>query len=279
MNAPARTAHASVINTPTMSVKVTTLGDGQTLVYLHDILFDHVSPEGEIPEALQLLAKSQSVHIPSLPGFSDLAQLEQVHTVGDYVVWLEDVLSGLGLERPHLVGTGFGAWIAAEYAVRGSAELRTLTLVNAFGLRVEGHPTARFFYAAAPNPLEGRREVRELLFSDPDSVVAQLALPDHPEDQANVRFFNSMHAAARIGWQPPTFYDLRLGDQLGRVKAPTHIVWGSQNALVDVAHGEAYRVGIKNSTLTLIEGAGHAVVLEQPEELVKVVASFIEQHE
>ena len=56
-------------------------------------------------------------------------------------------------------------------------------------------------------------------------------------------------------------------------------MWGSQNALVDVAHGEAYHSGIKNSTLTIIEGAGHAVVLEQPEELVKVVTSFIEQHE
>ncbi len=273
------TAQASVIDTPTMSVRVTTLGDGPALVYLHDILLDHVSPEGEVPQALQLIAESRAVHMPSLPGFSDLAQLEQVRTVGDYVMWLEDVLGGLGLERPHLVGTGLGAWIAAEYAVRRPEGVRTLTLVNAFGLRVEGHPTARFFYAAAPNPLEGRREVRELLFSDPDSPVAQSALPDYPEDKANERFFNSMHAAARIGWQPPTFYDLRLRDQLGRIQAPTHVVWGSRNALVDVAHGEAYHTGIKDSTLTVIEGAGHAIVLERPEEFVKVITSFIEQHE
>ena len=57
-------------------------------------------------------------------------------------------------------------------------------------------------------------------FLTQSSDVAQLAVPDHPEDQANVRFFNSMHAAARIGWRPPTFYDLHLRDQLGRVQGP-----------------------------------------------------------
>jgi len=273
------TAQVSVVDIPSMSVVVTALGSGPALVYLHDILLDHVSPEGELPQALQLIAESRALHMPSLPGFSDLAQLDQVHVVDDYVMWLGDVLDGLGVERPHLVGTGFGAWIAAEYAVRRSENIGTLTLVNAFGLRVEGHPTARFFYAAAPNPLGGRREVRELLFSNPDSPVARSALPDYPDDKANERFFASMHASARIGWQPPTFYDLRLRDQLGRVHTPTHVVWGSLNALVDLAHAEAYHAGIKDSMLTVIEGAGHAIVLERPEELVKAITSFIEQHE
>jgi pimeloyl-ACP methyl ester carboxylesterase len=273
------TARESSVVTPIMRVNVTTLGDGPDLVYLHDILLDHVTPEGKAPHALELIAESRTVHMPSLPGFSDVSQLEEVRVVGDYVTWLQDVLHGLGLERPHLVGTGFGAWIAAEYAVQRPAGARSLTLVNAFGLRVEGHPTARFFYAAAPNPLAGRREVRELLFADPDSSVAQSAMPDYPDDTANERFFNSMHAAARIGWQPPTFYDLRLRDQLGRIQVPTHVVWGSLNGLVDLAHGEAYQMGIEDSILTVLEGAAHAIVLEQPEELAKVVTSFIERYE
>ena len=150
-----------------------------------------------------------------------------------------------------------------------------LTLINAYGLRVEGHPTARFFYAAAPNGLDGRKPVREMLFADPDGDIAQQALPDHPELPANERFFTNVHAASRIGWAPPNFYNPTLATRLDRVAVPTHLVWGDANALVDSAHAEAYESGIAGATLTQIEGAGHAVTVERPEELAKVVTSFI----
>ena len=47
------TTRTSVIDTPTMSVSVTTLGDGPPLVYLHDILLDQVGHEGELPKELR----------------------------------------------------------------------------------------------------------------------------------------------------------------------------------------------------------------------------------
>jgi len=268
---------ATTLAIPTMNVAVASAGDGTPVIYLHDMLLDHVADGGDLPQALIPLSESFSVRIPSLPGFRDLGQLEQMSTVVDYVLWVGDVIKGLEVVQPHVIGTGLGGWIAAEYAVHHSSDLRTLTLVNAFGLKVEDHPTARFFVAAAPNPLGGRREVRELLFADPSSQVANSAMPDFLDDDANVRFFNSMHAAARIGWKPPTFYDPDLLGRLWRISVPTHVIWGAQNALVDVAHAEAFSRGIAGSTLTLLEGAAHAVVLEQPDELGQALTKFLLQ--
>lgn len=268
---------ASSLAIPNMNIAVTSAGDGTPVIYLHDMLLDHVTDRGELPQALVSVSESFSLRIPSLPGFRDLGQLDQMTTVVDYVLWLGDVIKGLDVEQPHIIGTGLGGWIAAEYAVHHSSRLRTLTLVNAFGLKVEGHPTARFFFAAAPNPLGGRKEVRELLFADPTSEVANSAMPDFLDDDANVRFFNCMHAAARIGWRPPTFYDPDLLGRLWRVSVPTHVIWGAQNALVDVAHADAFSRGIAGSTLTVIEGAAHAVVLEQPDELGHALTKFLSQ--
>jgi pimeloyl-ACP methyl ester carboxylesterase len=172
-----------------------------------------------------------------------------------------------------------GGWIAAELAVHRPGSLGTLTLINALGLRVEGHPTARFFDAAAPNPLGGRREVREMLFAEPDGPVAQECMPDFPEDAENEQFFRSVHAAARIGWAPPAFYDPLLLSRLGRIVVPTQIVWGTENRLVDVEHGYAFAAGIPNASLAVLEGAGSAVTVEQPDDLAKVVSNFIDQHE
>ena len=147
----------SLVATPLLEVSVAQLGTGSPVVYLHDVLFDLVTPEGDVPRVVDLLSGSHTVYAPALPGFRDLKELAAVETVEDYVLLLTDVLAALSLDRPHVVGTGFGGWIAAELAVWQPDALGTLTLVNAFGLRVEDHPTARFFDAAAPNPLGGRR--------------------------------------------------------------------------------------------------------------------------
>jgi len=270
-------AQMSSVETPAMDVSIARLGEGTPLVYLHDVLFDLVTPEGDAPPLLDTLARSYEVVAPALPGFRDLTQLAAFTAVGDYVLLVRDVLTGLGVERPHLVGTGLGGWIAAEFAVFYPDEVGTLTLINSFGLRVEGHPTARFFDAAAPNALGGRREIRELLFLSPDDVPATDVLPDFPDDATNERFFAHVHAAARIGWQPPAFYEPRLLGRLNRIVAPAHVVWAAGNRLVDVAHGRAFEAGIDDAELTIIEGAGHAITVEQPGELARAIVGYLDR--
>lgn len=273
------TAEMSVISTPLLPVSVAKLGSGTPVVYLHDVHFDLVAADGEPPRIVDLLSLTHTVYAPALPGFRDLKDLPAVETVADYVVVLADLLSELALDRPHVVGTGLGGWLAAELAVQHPDVLRTLTLVNAFGLRVEDHPIARFFDAGAPNPLGGRREIRELLFADPDSPAALEVLPDFPDDDVNERYFHHMHAAARIGWSPPAFYNPGLLARLGRIRVPTHVVWGSEDRVVDVEHARAYETGIADASVTIIEGAGHAITVEQPDDLSKAVSSFIDQHD
>ena len=267
----------SAVETPTMEVSIAQLGQGTPLVYLHDVLFDLVAADGEAPPLLDALARSHSVVAPALPGFRDLKELAAFSSVGDYVLLVRDVLSQLGLDRPHIVGSGLGGWIAAELAVLQPEEVGTLTLVNSFGLRVEGHPTSRFFDAAAPNALGGRKEIRELLFLSPDEPPATDLLPDFPDDETNERFFAHVHAAARIGWAPPAFYDARLLGRLGRITAPTHVVWAAGNRVVDGAHGEAFKAGIDGAELTVLPGAGHALVVEQPDALASAIVGFLER--
>jgi pimeloyl-ACP methyl ester carboxylesterase len=273
------TTEMSVVTTPSMEVSVARLGSGKPMLYLHDVLFDLVSTDGNAPVFIDGLAESFSVVAPALPGFRDLKQLEGFSSVADYVLLIRDLLESLSLDRPHIVGTGLGGWIASELAVLYPDRVGTLTLVNAFGLRVEAHPTARFFDAAAPNALGGRREIRELLFAAPDVSPAIDVLPDFPDDRVNERYFAHIHASARIGWEPPAFYDPRLLGRLSRITAPTHVVWGADNKLVDVAHGNAYEAAIEGAVLTVLDNAGHAISVEQPHELVKAVTSFLEKYD
>ena len=60
---------------------------------------------------------------------------------------------------------------------------------------------------------------------------------------------------------------------------PTHIVWGAENRLVDVAHGKTYESGIAHAELTVLENAGQAITVEQPDELAKAVTTFLQAHD
>ena len=60
-------AQMSTASTPMMEVSIARLGDGEPLVYLHDVLFDLVSSDGEAPVLLETLARSYGVVAPCAP--------------------------------------------------------------------------------------------------------------------------------------------------------------------------------------------------------------------
>jgi len=85
-----------------------------------------------------------------------------------------------------------------------------------------------------------------------------------------------VHAAARISWEPPAFYDRKLRSRLGRVSLPTQVVWGRANALVDLAHADAYAAGIAGAEVTVLDDAGHLAIFEKPKELAEIVVATVE---
>jgi pimeloyl-ACP methyl ester carboxylesterase len=53
------------------------------------------------------------------------------------------------------------------------------------------------------------------------------------------------------------------------------ILWGREDAWIPVARGEALRDMIPGSSLYVIADAGHLVIEEQPDQLIKKIRSFI----
>ena len=64
-------------------------------------------------------------------------------------------------------------------------------------------------------------------------------------------------------------------DDLGRISAPTLVVMGDDD-LMSVEHSAALFRAIPNSELAVVPGASHAVVIEKPELLNRVVLDFLE---
>ena len=64
-------------------------------------------------------------------------------------------------------------------------------------------------------------------------------------------------------------------DSLNKIKLPTLIICGRDDLLTPVKFSEYLRANIPNSTLKVLDDAGHMVMLEKPKEFNKILEEFI----
>jgi pimeloyl-ACP methyl ester carboxylesterase len=80
--------------------------------------------------------------------------------------------------------------------------------------------------------------------------------------------------ASRIAWSPH-MHNPALPHLLPGVDAPVLLVWGAEDRVVPPSAGRRYAELLPNARLEVIDGAGHFLDLEQPDELARLVAEFV----
>lgn len=211
------------------------------------------------------LASRFQVLAPDHLGFGLSERPEWLDGIDDLVLHYVDLLDSLGLERVSIVGLSLGGWVAAELAVTQRHRVNRLVLVGAAGLKVDGVPRFDVFM----HPLE---ETLQHLFYDQDRWVQLLSTDLGPD--VIVRAYHESTTLARLTWNP-YMYNPKLERRLGRIQAPTLVLWGENDAFLPLAHGESYARQIPNATLSVIPRCGHFPPFERTEEFVERVTSFL----
>lgn len=255
---------AELVQAHVGKVQVRRGGEGDPLVYLHS-----ATGEGEGLALLDRLADGADVIAPMFPGFGESEGIEQIDDMEDAVFHLLDLWEVLGLSAPTVVGASLGGWMAAELATRYPERVGRLVLVNPVGLYLEGHPIKDIF---------GRKpwELADDLFADHDQPLYQLLSSMRHLDPNDFTFemvkptLQTMAATARLGWDP-YLHSPKLRKRLHRITAPTLVVRGERDTLVPAAHAETYAREVPGARLEIVEGGGHLLPLERPDELARLV--------
>ena len=71
------------------------------------------------------------------------------------------------------------------------------------------------------------------------------------------------------------FFADEPGDRLGRIKAPTLIIWGDRETVFPRAEQDALVQKLGNAALKVYEETGHSPHWERPDEFVKDLEDFI----
>jgi pimeloyl-ACP methyl ester carboxylesterase len=251
-------------------------GSGPPLLYLHGFADVHSVKETWLPFHEGLLGRARVI-APAHPGCAQTGENDEIEAIEDVVFHYLEVIDALDLKQFDLVGACVGGWIAAEIAVRHPERIRKLVLIGAAGLYVEGSPIGDVFMMAQPERGVSYAGLREMLFSRADHPEALALFPDGRGDiEDELRRYQMLRFSSRVGFKPPYFYNRALRDRLHRISAPTLVLWGEDDRMVPLAHGEAYAGSIPNAqNLAIVKTAGHSAHVEMPDITVRIVSDFL----
>jgi pimeloyl-ACP methyl ester carboxylesterase len=238
-------------------------GTGEPLLLLNGIAMSAVSWD----VVARPLAKSYRVIRCDFRG----QLMTLVSPPGDLAEHADDVaalLDHLGIERIHVIGTSFGGVVGTLVAARYPDRVRSLTTIASASGFDEGmaDEVARW-KAACVASLEGpdRGHLSDILESvvySPAWVSAHAA--ERAQRREQISALPDQWFEGLIGLLDSA-HSLRLGDELERVRCPTLVIAAAFDGFVPLERARGLAESIGGASFRVIEGAGHAVVVERPD--------------
>jgi pimeloyl-ACP methyl ester carboxylesterase len=211
------------------------------------------------------------VYSPWHPGFGSSSLPAHFDSVHDLAYVYLDLLREIG--PAHVIGCGFGGWIAAEMAIRCDHDVRSLVLVDALGIKLSDRTTPDI----TDMFVVSQADLVKLSWHDAERGNTEMPLPMANrgfDEDALTMLLNNRRTAALVGWNP-FMHDPKLRARLVRIERPCLVVWGGSDGIVSPAYGRGFAKAIPTARFELIEAAGHYPYLERPSTFLSVVEPFL----
>ncbi len=246
--------------------KVKVGGIGPPLLYLH-------AAAGPIWDPfVEGLCERYTVYAPHHPGTGETVResIYAVESLWDLLLIYEEILDALKLSTVPVVGTSFGGMMACEIAAHRPERVSKMIVLDPIGLWRDDAPVAQYM-------LMTPEQLVATLYKHLDSPAVQAALrmPSDPKQVAVITadLVWALGATGKFVWPIP---DKGLKKRLHRIKAPTMIVWGEDDALISPVYAQEFATRIVNSKIEIIKDCGHVPQVERLEVLGPIVKKFLD---
>jgi pimeloyl-ACP methyl ester carboxylesterase len=182
------------------------------------------------------------------------------YTLSDMAADSVGLLDALELERAHIVGASMGGMIAQTVAIEHPDRVRSLTsIMSTTGDASVGQATQEALGALLSAPATSRQEAVERTVS----IFGVIGSPGFELDEADLRERAGLaydRADDPLGVARQLLAIIASGDRtasLRSVSAPTLVLHGADDPLVDVSGGRATADVIPEAELVIFDGMGH----------------------
>lgn len=247
------------------------------------------------------LAPAAAGMVPDLPGFGFSEPVGRfTFSLAAHVDVVVRLIEQRAVGPVHLIGNSMGGAISLLLAARRPDLVRSLTLISP--AMPDRRPDPRRLsdprIALAYLPIVGRRVRRQLARMTPYEQTEQMlklccadpaALPRHRLDE----LVNEHHARAGLNWTQTalarstmsifrtwfTWGPGSLWSVASAVRAPTLVVWGTEDRIISVRRAARTAQLIPRARLLILPRTGHVAQLERPVTVARAVLGMWESIE
>lgn len=207
----------------------------------------------------------EDVYALDLPGHGKSNSPPET-SIDGYAQRLGAWMAANGIERAILVGHSMGGAIALRGALDMPETVVGLVLVGS-GARLRVHPS---ILEVTSDPARFKEAV--------DQIHAWAFGPEVPArlvELARKRALETEPQVLHADFLACDAFDLM--DRIGEVEAPCLAICGSEDRLTPPKYSRYLVDGMPNAEMALIEGAGHMVMLERPEQVASAIKVFLDK--
>lgn len=195
-----------------------------------------------------------------------------------YVDHLAAVLDTIGVHKAYISGESLGGWVASRFAVDHPDRLERLVLNTAGGSQADPEVMKRIItlsMAAAENPSWETVQARiKWLMADKskdyDDIVAS-----RQRVYRQPGFVNAMRDIMALQDPEIRQRNLMSPSDYGAIKAPTLVLWTSDDPTADTTEGRRISEMIPGARFEVMEGCGHWPQYEDPKTFNRLHIDFL----
>jgi len=263
-------------------VNYVTAGKGKPLLLLHggNIGWGQWYPN------IAPFSKYFRVYALDLPGAGRSTKIDfsKLDLEKDFVITVEKFIQAKNLQKPNILGSSIGGWIALKLAFRRNNDLNKIILVDCIGFtdhmrladRIMGiTPIARLLTKTVFKPTPQNKNIEIFLrdvFYNKNLDIRREFIDYFYETMGTS---HNLLLISRLSsfWGVRKEFELR--NKLPKIKKEVMIIWGAKDKLMPPDKCYDNFQLIPNAQIEILEGVGHIPSLEKSEKFNELVINFL----
>ena len=234
------------------------------------LLHGYTDSRRSYDRVLVRMSKSLNAVAVSQRGHGDSDRPLEGYDPSVFAADLIHLMDQLNIPRAVIVGHSMGATVAQRFAIDYPLRTLGIVLVGSF-YTMRNHPVVKEFWETTVSSLSD--PIDAAIIRDFQQSTLARPVPD--------AFFQSIlnessKVPARV-WKAAlrSLINADLTNELGKIKAPTQLIWGNRDQFASASEQKALLAVIPHARLAVYEGIGHAPHWEDPDRFVDDVVEFV----
>ncbi|RZU38131.1 triacylglycerol lipase [Fluviicoccus keumensis] len=230
------------------------------------------------------LTRKYHVYALDLPGHGDTAAPDTFDfQLANQMEFTRKFVTTLGIEKNlHVAGHSMGGAIAALYAAMYFLEVRSLLLVDSAGVYANNGKSLMSDPKQLTNLLVRKPGDLKVLLTkyamyDPPLIPEEVLEAQEKVQMDHIKWHEKLMATLleQMKWYTPDTFQLAVRS----IEAPTLVVWGDKDAIIDVAAADELKKNLKRSESLILPNIGHTPILEADQIVSAAYLKFLEKAE